>query len=71
MANQKVKVLSGLQWNMAVLLLPWISWVADSGAHAQAPIVPAQDGLNTQVIQQGDRSLIQGGQLSGDQTNLF
>ncbi|MGD1936359.1 MAG: beta strand repeat-containing protein, partial [Cyanophyceae cyanobacterium] len=71
MANQKVKVLSGLRWNMAVLLLPWISLVAASGAHAQAPIVPAQDGLNTQVIQQGDRSLIQGGQLSGDQTNLF
>ncbi|MEM9244638.1 MAG: filamentous hemagglutinin N-terminal domain-containing protein, partial [Cyanobacteria bacterium P01_F01_bin.153] len=71
MANQKIKVVNGLRWNIAVFVLPWMSMVAASGANAQDPIVPAQDGLNTQIIQQGDRSVIQGGQLSGDQTNLF
>ncbi|MGD1850898.1 MAG: filamentous hemagglutinin N-terminal domain-containing protein, partial [Cyanophyceae cyanobacterium] len=54
-----------------IALLPWISILSANGAIAQPPIVPAQDGLNTQVIQQGDRILIQGGQRSGNQTNLF
>ncbi|MEM9246963.1 MAG: filamentous hemagglutinin N-terminal domain-containing protein, partial [Cyanobacteria bacterium P01_F01_bin.153] len=38
---------------------------------AQEPIAPALDGLNTGVIRQGDRFIIQGGQLSGDGSNLF
>ncbi|MEM9772247.1 MAG: hypothetical protein AAF889_11745, partial [Cyanobacteria bacterium P01_D01_bin.73] len=60
-----------LGWRIVIALLPWLPILSAGGAIAQPPIVPAQDGLNTQVIQQGDRAIIHGGQLSGDQTNLF
>ena len=38
---------------------------------AQVPIIPANDGTNTQVTPEGDRVDIHGGQLSGDGANLF
>ncbi|MEM1425049.1 MAG: filamentous hemagglutinin N-terminal domain-containing protein, partial [Cyanobacteria bacterium P01_H01_bin.130] len=63
------------RYELALLgLVPGLAGLAllpGARVSAQEPIVPAQDGLNTQLIQQGDRTLIQGGQLSGDGGNLF
>ncbi|MEM1424973.1 MAG: filamentous hemagglutinin N-terminal domain-containing protein, partial [Cyanobacteria bacterium P01_H01_bin.130] len=56
----------------AMALVPYFALGLSNGrVDAQPPIVPAQDGLNTQVLPQGDRTVIQGGQLSGDRGNLF
>ncbi len=60
------------QFTRAMVLVPFVVMaLSNIRVDAQPPIVPAQDGLNTQVIPQGDRTVIQGGQLSGDQGNLF
>jgi len=52
-------------WGFFCLLL-----LASVPARAQLPI-PAADGTNTQVTQDGQRYLIDGGSLSGDGQNLF
>jgi len=44
--------------------------LAGNPARAQSPI-PAADGTNTQVTQDGQRFIIGGGSLSGDGQNLF
>ena len=57
-----------------VAYLPPLLWVTLGSLPVlaqESPIVPANDGTNTQIILDGNRFNIQGGQLSGDGTNLF
>ncbi|MFP4006505.1 MAG: CHAT domain-containing protein [Spirulinaceae cyanobacterium] len=54
----------------AVVMGGAIATALISPAYPQ-PIIPANDGTNTQVVPMGDRFEIQGGSFSGDGANLF
>ncbi len=61
---------SSLSSVWAVVMGGAIATASISPAYPQ-PIIPANDGTNTQVVPRGDRFEIQGGSFSGDGANLF
>ena len=56
---------------ISVLILSTTSLFLGSSTGLSQQIIPAADGIGTTVTQQENQFNIQGGQLSGDGTNLF
>jgi filamentous hemagglutinin family protein len=54
-----------------LLLITCLTWVATPSDRAIAQVIPAADGINTQVQQQSDEFTITGGVKSNHGSNLF